>query len=131
MIMEHAFKMSDVEIEHIYRRFFNYMVERGKMTDLDEVIELILACYFEVHISHKQTRKHFNPDNEQLINFEHFCELINELCHFVWIKPLTEDLMHIFNDMDANKDARITWHEYTDFAKNIFTVRGLYNEQLS
>jgi hypothetical protein len=30
--------MTDVEVEHVYRKFFHYMVERGKMADLEEVI---------------------------------------------------------------------------------------------
>lgn len=53
------------------------------------------------------------------------------MCNFVPIKPLDEDLLYIFNDTDCDKDMLITWHEFADFVKNIFIVRGLYSEFLS
>jgi hypothetical protein len=107
------------------------MVERGSAAELEEVIELIIASYFELHLSHRQARKHFNPEKEMLIGFPQFWQLLVELCHFVPVKPVCEDLIFIFNDTDGNKDAHISWHEYADFARNIFAVSGIYNEQLS
>lgn len=131
MMMENTFKMPDVEVEHVHRKIFNYMVERGKMANLEEIIELILASYFELHLAHRQAKTHFNPEKEHLMDYQQFFQLMIDLCHFAPIKPLVEDLEYIFNDTDCNKDRHISWHEYADFVKNIFAIRTIYNEQLS
>lgn len=57
--------------------------------------------------------------------------LIVNLCHFVPVKPICEDLLFIFNDTDLNKDGYIYWHEYSDFVRHMFVAHGVYNEYLS
>lgn len=96
---------------------------------MSEAMELIIASSFELHLSHKPAS--LNHNQQMQIDFQHFWELVVDLCRFVPIKPICEDLLFIFNDTDTNKDAHISWHEYSDFVRHMFVVHGMYNEYLS
>lgn len=96
-----------------------------------EAMELIIASCFELHLSRKPASLYHNQQRGTLIDFQQFWELVVDLCHFVPVKPICEDLLFIFNDTDTNKDTHISWHDYSDFVRHMFVVHGMYNEYLS